>query len=345
MPQTTHASLPTLKARAIASLEYLTPDWFVLVLGWCGLSQAWLRATGLLGEQALGLGLIAALLGVLIFVSLCFACLLRLNTHPEAVVADMRHPINHAFMASLPISMLLIANIGVLLFDQTSRTIDTGLTFVWCVGAVLEAVATVWVVAKWLKSPDQGGIQWDTFTPIFFIPVVGNVLTPLAGVPLGLEAWAMAQFGVGALLWLVLLVLFFVRLVQVGPLPARLSPSLFITVVPPSIIGSVLLQLHAPLAMVWFFWGIAVFFLALALTQLPTIRAQPFGLTHWGMSFPMGAITALTLRLSHEPNGAWLTLPATLLLALTSLLILGLTLGTWRGLRHGQLLAAKDSSR
>jgi hypothetical protein len=27
-----------------------------------------------------------------------------------------------------------------------------------------------------------------------------------------------------------------------------------------------------------------------------------------------------------------------LLLAVTSLLILGLTLGTWRGLRHGQLL-------
>ena len=39
-----------------------------------------------------------------------------------------------------------------------------------------------------------------------------------------------------------------------------------------------------------------------------------------------------------EQGGAWLELPATLLLAVTSLLILGLTLGTWRGLRHGHLL-------
>jgi tellurite resistance protein len=340
MSQTTHGSLPSLKARAIASLEYLTPTWFVLVLGWCGLSLAWLRATDILGEQALGLGLVAALFGVFIFVSLCVACVVRLNTHPEAVMADMRHPIRHAYMAALPISMILIANIGVQLFDHTSRTIDTGLTFIWCVGAVLEAVATVWVVAKWLKTADQGGIQWATFTPIFFIPVVGNVLTPLAGLPLGLEAWAMAQFGVGALLWLVLLVLLFVRLAQAGPLAPRLAPLLFITIVPPSIIGSVLLQMHAPLAMVWFFWGIAVFFLALASTQLQIIRAQPFGMAHWGMTFPMGAITTLTLRLSHEPGGNWLTVPATLLLAMTSLIVLGLTVGTWHGLRRGNLLVA-----
>ena len=57
MSQTTHGTLPTIKARAIASLEHLTPTWFVLVLGWCGLSLAWLRATDILGEQALGLGL------------------------------------------------------------------------------------------------------------------------------------------------------------------------------------------------------------------------------------------------------------------------------------------------
>ena len=342
MSPTPHTTQPTTTtAHVVSLLEHLTPTWFVLVLGWCGLSQAWLRATDILGEQALGLGLVAAIFGVVIFVLLCLACVVRLNAHPDAVMADMRHPVRHAFMAGLPISLILIANIGVQLFDHTSRTIDTGLTFIWCVGAVLEAAATLWVVAKWLKTPDQGGIQWATFTPIFFIPVVGNVLTPLAGVPLGLEAWAMAQFGVGALLWLVLLVLFFVRLAQIGPLPARLAPSLFIMIVPPSIIGSVLLQLHAPSAMVWIFWGIAAFFLALASTQLQTIREQPFSMAHWGMSFPMGAFTALTLRLAHEPSGTWLTLPATLLLAVTSLLILGLTFGTWRGLRQGQLLVAE----
>jgi tellurite resistance protein len=325
----------------MASLEHLSPAWFVLVMGWCGLSQAWLRAADVLGEQALGLGLVGAMFAALIFITLCVLCVVRLSAHPDAVAADMRHPVRHAFMATFPISLLLLTTLGVQLFGHTTRAVDTALTFLWCLGAILEAIATVWVVAKWLKPADQGGLQWATFTPIFFIPVVGNVLTPLAGVPLGLEAWAMAQFGVGALLWLVLLALLFVRLAQAGPLPGRLAPSLFITLVPPSIVGLVLLQQEVPLAIVWGLWGIAAFFLALTLTQIQAIRDQPFGMPHWGLSFPMAAFTTLSLRLSQQAHGAWLTLPAILLLAITSLLILGLTLNTWRGLRHGQLLVAE----
>jgi tellurite resistance protein len=176
---------------------------------------------------------------------------------------------------------------------------------------------------------------------VFFIPVVGNVLAPLGGVSIGLEAWATAQFGVGMFLWMVLQTLMFVRLAQAGPLPARLAPSWFITMVPPSIGGLSLLQLDAPLTMVWMMWGIGAFFLLLAMSQIATIREQPFSMANWGMSFPLAAFTSLTLRMTHAPGGAWLQLPGTLLLAITSLLILGLTLSTWRGLRHGHLLVAE----
>ena len=117
-----------------------------------------------------------------------------------------------------------------------------------------------------------------------------------------------------------------------------MSPSIFITMVAPSIIGLCFLQLDAPLSLAWGSWGIGLFCLALSLTQIRTILEQPFGLPHWAMSFPMAAFTTLTLRMSQELGGAWLQLPATLLLAVTSLLILGLTLVTWRGLRHGHLL-------
>jgi tellurite resistance protein len=65
-------------------------------------------------------------------------------------------------------------------------------------------------------------------------------------------------------------------------------------------------------------------------------------MAHWGMSFPLAAFTALTLRLAQTPDGRWLQMPATLMLAITSLVILGLTLGTWRGLRHGGLLAPEN---
>ena len=101
------------------------------------------------------------------------------------------------------------------------------------------------------------------------------------------------------------------------------------------------MQFDAPLGLAWGSWGIGLFFLVLSLTQIRTILEQPFGLPHWAMSFPMAAFTTLTLRMSQAHGGAWLELPGTLLLAVTSLLILGLTLGTWHGLRHGHLLVAE----
>jgi tellurite resistance protein TehA-like permease len=99
-----------------------------------------------------------------------------------------------------------------------------------------------------------------------------------------------------------------------------------------------LLQLNAPVAVVWAVWGIGAFILALVLTKIHSVSEHAFGMPYWATSFPSAAFTTFTLRMSQESDGAWLQLPAIVMLALTSLLILGLTLQTWRGLRHGHLL-------
>jgi tellurite resistance protein len=326
---------------AMARLAHMGPAWFVLVMGWSGLAQAWLRATDVLGDMALGLSLVAGGFALLIFSVLCLACIVRLNVHNAAVQADLKHPVRHAFMATLPISLMLLTTLGAALFWNTAPWLDHLLRATWLIGSLLELAATVWVLGRWLRPKEEGGLQWATFTPVLFIPVVGNVLAPLGGVTMGFAPWATAQMGIGLLLWPVLQTLLIVRLVQAGPMPARMSPALFITVVPPSIIGLDMLQLNAPMPFVWALWGVGVFFLMWALTQLDAMRSQAFGMGHWGMSFPLAAFTTLTLRLSSAPEGAWLQLPATALLAITSLVILGLTLGTWRGLRTGTLLVAE----
>ncbi|PIT71717.1 C4-dicarboxylate ABC transporter [Limnohabitans sp. B9-3] len=324
-----------------ARLAHMGPAWFVPVMGWCGLAQAWLRATDVLGGTALSLSWVAGAFALLLLSALCLACIVRLKVHAPAVQADLRHPVRHAFMATLPISLLLLSTLGTALFWNTAPWLDHLLRITWLTGSLLELAATVWVLGRWLRPKEEGGLQWTTFTPVLFIPVVGNVLAPLGGVTMGFAPWATAQMGIGLLLWPVLQTLLIVRLVQAGPLPARMSPALFITVVPPSIIGLDMLQLNTPMPVVWALWGVGLFFLMWALTQLDAIRAQPFGMGHWGMSFPLAAFTALTLQLSSTPEGAWLQLPATGMLAITSLVILGLTLGTWRGLRAGTLLVAE----
>jgi len=321
------------------ALEHLSPVWFVPVMGWCGLAQAWLRASELGEGLTTVLATLAGLVALGIFVVVSVLSLVRWSKYPSAVAIDIQHPVRHPFLATIPISIMLLASLGVAMFWNASESLDTGLRLVWAGGSLLEIAATVWVTARWLKTKEAGGPSWNAITPILFIPVVGNALAPIAGLSIGLEPWAMAQFGLGLFLWPVMQTLLVVRWVHVGPMPPRMVPALFIMVVPPSIVGLDLLLMGVALPWIWCMWGIGAFFLALALTQIPSLRSLPFGMPHWGMSFPIAAFTILTLRLAALSDCGWLVLPGYALLAVTSLLVLWLSFATLRGLLNGSLLA------
>ena len=347
-------------------LKFLMPGWFSVVMGLSGLALAWHSAEAALGSSATGVSLVFGVVAVLVFVALLGLSVLRFNRFPAALAEDLRHPVRHAFVAALPVATLLLVTLGVALAG-THPVLDA----LWWLAALGQLWATVWVLKRWLVATPvppvpqsstpaalQGLIQgaslspvkpaapapsapafWPTVTPVLFIPVVGNVVAPLAGLALGHPVWAMAQWGVGLLLWPVVLGLLLVRRAVQGPLPDRLLPTWFITVAPPSVIGLVAVQLHAPLAVVAACWGMALFFLLWVASIAQQAVNQPFSLTFWAVSFPLAAFTTLTLRLAALAESGGLQMAGTLLLALTSLVVFGLCLGTVRGLRDGSLLA------
>lgn len=347
-------------------LKFLMPGWFSVVMGLAGLALAWHSAEAALGSSATGVSLVFGVVAVLVFVALLGLSVLRASRFPAALAEDLRHPVRHAFVAALPVATLLLVTLGVALAG-THPVLDA----LWWLAALGQLWATVWVLKRWLVATPvppapqsstpaalQGLIQgaslspakpaapapsapafWPTVTPVLFIPVVGNVVAPLAGLALGHSVWAMAQWGVGLLLWPVVLGLLLVRRAVQGPLPDRLLPTWFITVAPPSVIGLVAVQLHAPLAVVAACWGMALFFLLWVASIAQQAVNQPFSLTFWAVSFPLAAFTTLTLRLAALAESGGLQMAGTLLLALTSLVVFGLCLGTVRGLRDGSLLA------
>lgn len=313
-----------------APLQHLAPGWFATVMGLAGLSLAWHAAVPVLGDAAGAAGLVLSGLALLTFLALAVASLLRLQRHPQAWADDLKHPVRHVFVAAVPVALILLVTAAV-----AAGLAGPWLTVLWGLGAAAQLGTTVWILARWWRTGPGSGLPWATLTPALCIPIVGNVLVPLAGVPLGQAAWSAAQFGVGALFWPVVLVLLLVRIAQQGLWPERLLPSNFILVAPPAVVGLALLRLGAPLLVGWALWGVALCTLAWVATLLRRIADQPFGMVHWSLSFPLAAITVLTLRL--VPDGA----PALLgvaLLAATSLLVAALLLATWRGLRQGSLL-------
>ncbi len=319
-------------------LKFLMPGWFVIIMGLSGLTLAWHNAAPLLGEFAVavarGLGWLAAALALVLAV----LSLVRWQRYPQAVYDDVIHPVRHVFVAAMPISLILLATVATAL-NGPSRALQA----LWLLGSVWQFGVTAWALSRWLALPLPPGVPaasqalWPSITPALLIPVVGNVLAPLAGVTLGLPAWSAAQMGVGLLLWPVVLTLMVVRVGVAGVWPARMLPTTFITIAPPAVIGLGVLQLGAPTVLAWTAWGMALFFLLWSVRVVRPMLAQPFGLTCWALAFPLAAFSALTLRLT--PHAPWpFQALALALLPLVTLLVAVLLSATLQGLRRGTLL-------
>ena len=313
---------------------HLSPAWFVPVMGWTGLGLAWSRAIDGLGEAAEWIALISASIASVLLLTITVASLWRWSAYPQAVTADLRHPVKHTFVSALPISIILLAALWIGLTHQT----PLGLELFWWVGALGELAVTVWVLSRWMKPGDQGGTPLTALTPVVFLTTAGNLLAPWAGVPLGHTTWSAVQLGIGLLLWPVSLSLLMVRLFHGGPLPSRMTPTWFILIVPPSALALSLNLWHPPGWVLWAIWGMALLSLMWALTQIKTIIDLPFGLPHWSLSFPLAAFTSASLMQAHSADGGWLWAPSLALLAVTSVVVLWLSRQTWRGLTQGELL-------
>ena len=333
--------MSTAPQAAAAPLRHLQPGWYALVMGLTGLSLAWHQAVHLLGELAVGVSRGIGALALLVFVVLLLATLLRLRRHADAWGDDRRHPVRHTFVATLPVSVILLAT-AVVAQHGPSRP----MLLLWGAGALGQLWVTLWVLSRWWRGNAAGGLHdgvhqphglvWASATPALFIPIVGNVLVPLAGVALGQDAWSAAQFGVGLMFWPVVMLLIVLRIAVQGLWPERLMPTAFIFIAPPAVVGLSASRLGAPLLVTWALWGMALFTLLWVGLLARRIAALPFGLPHWGMSFPLAALAALTLQLA-APGSAMAGLGIGLL-ALASGVIAALLGATWRGLRNGSLL-------
>jgi tellurite resistance protein len=307
--------------------------WFVPVMGWIGLTLAWFQHPR--SEPGISTAAqVTTLVCVALFALVLFTNLLRAWRHPHALLADLRHPVRMAFTASFAIALVLMGALG----TTWGLTDEPWVQAIWWAGSLLEFSITVWVMSRCLRPADAGGLGWPAVTPLLIIPIVGNVLVPLAGLRWSALGWVSAQFGLGLFLWPLVVGLLLVRWIQAGPLPARMTPTLFILVAPPSAVGLALLQWAAAPVLAWACWGVALMTLLWALSQMRLIATLPFGMPHWGMSFPLAAFSALCLRLGQLPDGQWLLLPAQLGLWVTTGVILWLSLRSLQGLLDGRLL-------
>lgn len=202
---------------------------------------------------------------------------------PNAVKAEWNHPIRLAFFPAISISLMLLGTASLAVAPSLAPVL-------WMLGASLQFILTLAVISGWISSR---AFQSGQLNPAWFIPAVGNVIAPIAGVQLGFLEVSWYFLAVGLIFWTVLLTLVMNRLIFHDPLPGKLQPTLVILIAPPAVafVAWVRMSGGEVDAFARILLNAAYFFTLLVALQLPKILKLPFGLPFWALSFPFAAVT------------------------------------------------------
>lgn len=293
--------------------------WFSTVMGMSGLSIAWNRAEYFFNP---GFCLSSMLLGLttLWFLVLTAIYATKIARYPADVIAEIRQPVKLAFFPTFPISLILLS-IGYL-----QPAPDTSF-WLWTLGTLLQLGLTLYVLSSWIHH-DQYEISH--LNPAWFIPVVGNILVPIAGMHHATPEISWLFFSLGLFLWPVLTAIIFYRLIFHTALPERLLPTLFIFIAPPAVGFISWFNLTGGLdSFGRLLYSVAIVFTLLLFSQINRFRRIPFFLSWWAYSFPMAAMTIATFlmaRATGQAIYAWIGEGLTALLSILIAMLLWLTI-------------------
>lgn len=310
-----------------ARLQFLPVTFFAVVMGLSGLAIAWREAEAVF-HLRLPISRLFLSLAVLVFVALLVLYGLKVLRFREAVRAELGHPIQLHFFPAVSISLILLGTALLPFWSAVAATL-------WTLGAGLHLSLTLYVMGVWIHHQH---FEIHHINPAWFLPVVGNCLVPLAGVPLGFVEVSWFFFSVGLVFWLLLFAIILYRVLFHPPLPERLMPTFFILIAPPAVSFLAYLQLAGtldPFARV--LYDVGLFLTLLLLTQASRFFSIQYYLSWWAYSFPLAAITIATLGMYRETGLPAFVVLAWVLLALVTLVVVYLLYRTVRAVGAGTI--------
>ena len=318
---------PATGAHDAPRLAHLPVSLFSIVMGLAGLTLAWGKAQHVGGGSAL-IAETLRLLATATYLLLLLLYGLKLVRHADAVKAELAHPVRINFFPALSIGLILLAN---------TWTPDAPLLarWMWGTGCAVHLLFTLNAISSWIHHT-----HYDIrhANPAWFIPVVGNILVPIAGVHHAPADLSWFFFSIGLVFWLPLMTIVLYRLFFHEPLPARLAPTLFILIAPPAVGFLSYVTLTGAIDA----FARVLYFAALFLTLLLASNALrffrlPFFISAWAYSFPLAAMTIATFEMSARNGSALLTGLGWLLLTVLSAVVCVLVLKTVIAAARGRI--------
>ena len=284
---------------------------FVSVMGVGGLSLVVNKSIDIFElHESLGwLSVICVAISVALLVAIVGLYGLKIIKYPKAFLKELKHPVRINFFAAVSVSILIVLMLVLPYIGD-----GFALVLFW-IGALLQLIFSLYVVKYWFVNE----MKQKMASPAWFIPIVGNLIIPLAGMKLNIALGDMIvsyevlifYFGMGTFFWILLGAGLLFRLIFGENLPQKFLPTLFIFIAPPSIFGlDVLLMFNDFISMGSSYviastsFSVALFFIFLMASIFNVFLNIKFALSWWAFTFPIAAFTLCSLELyitSYSP--------------------------------------------
>ena len=284
---------------------------FVSVMGVGGLSLVVNKSIDIFElHESLGwLSVICVAISVALLVAIVGLYGLKIIKYPKAFLKELKHPVRINFFAAVSVSILIVLMLVLPYIGD-----GFALVLFW-IGALLQLIFSLYVVKYWFVNE----MKQKMASPAWFIPIVGNLIVPLAGMKLNIALGDVIvsyevlifYFGMGTFFWILLGAGLLFRLIFGENLPQKFLPTLFIFIAPPSIFGlDVLLMFNDFISMGSSYviasasFSVALFFIFLMASIFNVFLNIKFALSWWAFTFPIAAFTLCSLELyitSYSP--------------------------------------------
>ena len=278
---------------------------FAAVMGIGGLALVVGKTLNIFGLEAKFYSIFLALT----FLSLALLCVItllylaKMILYSPAFLKELKHPVRINFFAAISVSFLIVLML-LLRFDFIPLQFHI---VIFYGSAAFQLLFSLYVVRFWFVNE----MQQKMANPAWFIPIVGNLIVPLAGMSLNSkEEWAIPfevlifYFGMGSFFWILLNAALLIRLVFGENLPQKFLPTLFIFIAPPSVFALDILALFKGFSDIATLYGIAsasfsvaLFFMFLMISLFGVFSRLKFALSWWAFTFPTCAFTLCALEL------------------------------------------------
>ncbi|MBT24937.1 SLAC1 anion channel family protein [Thalassobius sp. S69A] len=317
----------TSNTEASNRLEHFPVTFFATIMGMSGLALA-LNAADHSWAFGATPATVIYYVAMAMFALVLLGYLAKAAKYPQAVSHEWHHPVRMAFFPAISISLLLLATASLSRAPVIAQPM-------WIAGMLLQGALTIAVVSGWIGARS---FQTGQLSPAWFIPAVGNVIVPIAGVPLGHPEISWYFMSVGLIFWVVLMTLVMNRLIFHDPLPGRLQPTLVILIAPPAVGMVAWVRLVGDVdSFARILLNGAYLFTLIVAVQLPRIIKLPFAMSFWALSFPFAAVTIASFAFAEKTGSVMHQYLGTGLLAVLVVIIAALVVRTLRAMAAGEV--------